>query len=248
VHQFVLFAGDPYTWKTKNVEDYKQKLLSDGLVPKSINRKLVAIRRFIEYINTNGLKIDASVRIIKIQRQYFLEDVITPKNIEKMINIAAGYHDKLAVAIFASLQKTGCRVSELLQWRVSDIGKSTILVIGKGSKARDLIPPENLKYYLMDYAGERENQHEPLFINRRTHKPLTRQRVDQIIKKYAKLAKIHKGKAHAHSFRHQLGQVLMENGAKSEDVGDILGHNDANSTKIYTRSSMKTIKNIINEI
>jgi len=251
VMQFMLFSGEPIGWTTGDIEDYKTKMIKNRLAISSIIRKLTAIRRYIEHYNEFGYqngKITAVVKLMKVQKMEMLGEVITAKNIDKMIKIANERSDLLAAALFMSLAKTGCRISELLQWRVKDVGESTILVIGKGSKIREILPPEYLKYYLVDLIGDRSNPDEPIFFNKKTQKSYTRQRIDQIIKRYAKMAKVPKERAHAHSFRHQYGQVLTDKGLKIENVAELMGHSNINTTKIYSRSSRKQLMSHINKM
>jgi integrase/recombinase XerD len=230
---------------TQTVDDYKSKMLNGGISARTANRKLIAIKNFIEWMNISEIVINARVRILKIQKQEFLGAVVTPENIEKMVQAASQDNNQFAVALFCFLEMTGCRVSELLQVKVKDVGKADIEVMGKG-KIRSLFPPEKLKYFLGEYTKDMDPE-DYLFKNKKTGKPVTRQYVDCIIKKYAKKARVKKEKAHAHSFRHQYGIKLSEDGMLIENIAEILGHDSINTTRIYTRQGKASLINQINK-
>jgi len=246
--QFVDFAGPPEEWGTESFEKYKTKLLAERKKVTTINRKLQAIRQFIKYLKACGLDINAKVRTVKYQKQEFLQEVFSKSDVERIITLAMNGNDYLTVAAVSGMQKTGCRVSELLQWRADEVRSEKIQVIGKGNKVRFLLIPPSLNPLLVAYAGERAGNPEPLFMNPKTGKAYTRQRVDQLIKKYAKMARIKKERAHAHSLRHHHGQRLRELGMTSEDIAELDGHSDTRTTDIYTRSTEKQLRVKISQI
>jgi site-specific recombinase XerD len=246
--QFVAAVGMPDAWNTKAVEDFKKGLLAQRTAISTINRRVIAVRRFIKFLNENGFAVNAKCRTVKIQSQDFLQDVITADDTEKIIRAAIERKDYLTWAIIATLQKTGGRISEVLQLRVGDIGKPKVQVIGKGGKVRSLLVPPSLTSILQLYAGERSEANQSLFMNPKTGRAYTRQRIDQIIKKYAKLTRVKRAKAHAHSFRHQHGQRLKALGLTSENIAEIDGHNSTKTTDIYTKLTERELMAFIDKL
>lgn len=238
---FAESSGLPDTWTTKVVEEFKRKQLDQRTAVSTINRRIIAIRRFIKYLNEHGHTITAKCRTVKVQAQEFLKDVITAEDSEKIIKAAMEAKDYRTWAIIATLQKTGCRISELLQWRVGDIGKSRVQVVGKGNKVRTLLVPPSLESILTLYAGSRDEPNQPLFLSPQTGRAYTRQRVDQIIKKYAKKTRVKRDKAHAHGFRHQHGQRLKAMGLTAENIAAIDGHSSTRTTDIYTQMTEREL-------
>lgn len=246
--QFAEAAGEPDRWDTKAVEAYKKGLLEQRTAVSTINRRIIAVRRFIKYLNDNGHSIAAKCRTVKVQSQEFLQDVMTVDDAEKIIKAAMEAKDYRTWAIIATLQKTGCRISELLQWRVGDIGKSKVQVVGKGGKVRYLLVPPSLTSILQLYAGDRNEPNQALFLSPQTGKAYTRQRVDKILKNYALKTRVKRAKAHAHSFRHQHGQRLKALGLTAENIAEIDGHNSTRTTDIYTKLSERELMAIINKL
>jgi len=235
-----------------DINQYKLYLMNKRLKAKTINRKLISIRRFIEHLNSQDAftdKIHIEIETIKIQRQEYLEDILTYNDYERLIRAAEKENDVRAIAVFSALYLTGMRVSELLQINVSNITDKTISVIGKGDKVRDIFIADQLIKNLNKYIKHRKHKEEDfLFLNENNDNPMSRQSVHRLIKKYAGKAKIKLTRAHAHGFRHLCGYRLIEKGMSLDEVADILGHADINTTRIYTRKTKKDLIKTINKL
>jgi site-specific recombinase XerD len=64
---------------------------------------------------------------------------------------------------------------------------------------------------------------------------ISRQRLDELMKKYCAAAGIPPEKAHMHALKHSCGTHLMDRGESIEDVQDHLGHRNVQSTLIYAK-------------
>ncbi len=250
IKQFISFR-DIEKATTEDVENFKNLLLSQNIKPKSINRKLVSVRQFIEYLNRLEdfePKIFLEIKLIKIQRQEYLEEILSKSDFDRLVRAAEKENDKRAVAIFETLYLTGARVSELLQFNVNDVKKSSKIIRGKGSKYRELFMPEVLQDYLSDYAKARKIESGNLFLNVNNDNTMDRQSVHNLIKKYAGISKVKLSKAHAHNFRHLYCFKLREMGFSLDEIADLAGHSDINTTKIYTRRTKPELMNMIRKL
>lgn len=227
-------------------------LLNKKNKPKTVNRKLVSIRRFLSFYNNlpnNPDKVFAEPKLIKIQRQEYLEDVLTKNDFDRLNRAAEKANDKRAIALFNALYLTGARVSEIIQLKANDCENDFVSVRGKGGKYRDLFIPQALRPYIIDYLRGRETDaNSYLFLNKRNIQPMDRQAVHKLIKKYAGLSKVKLSIAHAHSYRHLFGFRLVEEGYDLGTVADLLGHADINTTKIYTRKTKQELLRVINKL
>jgi len=70
-------------------------------------------------------------------------------------------------------------------------------------------------------------------INRGKLFHITRQRVDQLMKKYCEIAGIHPNKAHYHVFKHSIAMALFDDAKSLGQVQSYLGHKAASSTLTY---------------
>lgn len=208
----------------------------------SINRKLIGVKRFIDFINEHfNLEITARVKQEKVQKQYSLndEELLSFEDYQKLIAAVEGAGDIRTKALFEAMYYTGMRVHEMLQLRVDHVenGLKVIKDIkGKGGKYRPIfISNEKLRKSLQEYLEVRKQPYssttKALFVGERG--PLTRQTAHHLMKKYAKLAGIELKKAHVHNFRHLFGLRLADQGVPIQDIAKYMGHSSIEITRIY---------------
>lgn len=76
----------------------------------------------------------------------------------------------------------------------------------------------------------------PLFLSR-NRKPISRRRLDQLMKQYAGAAGVPAEKRHFHCLRHTCATQLVERDVDLLLIGDHLGHCDIRNTQIYAKVS-----------
>lgn len=253
LNQFFTYLENGFDSVTNDdIENYKRFLLSKCMMPKTINRKLVSIRQFIEYLNTSkeyDKKLCIEIEQLKVQKQEYLEELLTISDFERLVRLAEREEDYRAIAIFYTLYLTGLRVSELITLKVSDKDKKTIVVKGKGDKYRDIFVPERLVDYLNQYIKVRKhNPTDYLFLNDIQNTPMSRQSIHNEIKKYAGLSKVKLSRAHAHNFRHLYCLRLVEKGLTIDEIANLAGHTNINTTRIYTRKTKQDLVNVIKKL
>lgn len=246
VKQFLNVTGvTPSKVKAKHVEQYKTHLQAKGFKVVTINRKLVSVKKFIEFLNENGHQIVINIKPEKQQRQDYLDEMLTKDDFNAMVNAAEREGDTRAKALFYTLMYTGARVSEAIQLTTEQLQSDYITIKGKGSKYRDIFVSDHLKAVWSDYMKDRANTSKKLFTGQRG--AINRHTVHHIIKKYAKLAGVKEERAHAHSFRHLFCLSLAEKGVSIDDIANLAGHSDINTTRIYTRKTRKQLRSVLND-
>ncbi|WP_078430997.1 tyrosine-type recombinase/integrase [Alkalihalobacterium alkalinitrilicum] len=248
VEQFLTFYGKDIKDVTKNdVEGFKKHLNNKEMTIKTINRKLVSMKQFLDFLNEHfKLGLTVKVKPEKQHRQDYLEEMLEKQDFEKMVEAAVRNNDIRAKAVFYTLLKTGMRVSEMLQLTTSDIEKQSITIKGKGSKYRDIFVPVSLRTVWAEYIPHRVKTSEKLFTGQRG--PINRHTVHHMIKKYAEIAGVSEVRAHAHNFRHLYCKMLIENGYSIDTVADLAGHSDINTTRIYTRKTRSELVAAVNDL
>ena len=232
---------------TENIANYTQAMQEDGLAISTINRRLLSVSQYVKFLSEEeGQTLAVKISPLKQQRQNFLDDVLTEKDLESLLRAADKHEDKRAAAIFATLAYTGMRVSEMLQLTVESVGRDTITINGKGSKRREVFMANKLQKVLREYMKDRKSEEQALFVGQRG--PINRQTVDSIIKEYAGYIRLKKTKARAHHFRHLFCKMALENGLDIATVADLAGHTDLNTTRIYTRKTKKELLEAIESI
>ena len=153
------------------------------------------------------------------------------------------------------LYATGLRASELtkLDTRSVDVDNMVLRVNGKGNKERIVPIGKNaikyLKIYLNEYREKlfvkKNGVCDKLFLNNHG-KELTRQGLYKILKDLAENANIDK-EITPHVLRHSFATHLIECGADIRSVQELLGHENAETTEIYTHIADNFIESNYNK-
>ena len=149
-------------------------------------------------------------------------------------------------AILELLYATGIRSEELRRLGLDDWDQSanTLFVTGKGSKDRIVPVGAWVAPYLHAYLTKSRprlmrNASRLMFVSK-TGAPIARANLAWLVRKYAAKA----GVEHVcvHTFRHACATHLVENGADIRYVQELLGHASLNTTQVYTRVTIDTLK------
>lgn len=221
--------------------------------PATVARKLAAVKglfRFLEGQRTITRSPTAFIETPRLWRR--LPQTLNRQEVERLLSSVKaeglGLRD---LAMLELLYGTGLRVSELVSL---DLGSCNFEVgflrcIGKGNKER-IVPLGRsatavVRRYLEAERPQLVARHpeiQALFVNRRGAR-LTRQRVWQLLRRYARAGLITKTIG-PHTLRHSFATHLLEGGADLRTVQELLGHASISTTQRYThvdRSRLKTV-------
>ncbi|WP_019244555.1 MULTISPECIES: tyrosine-type recombinase/integrase [Bacillus] len=257
VNHFLSFIDKPISQLNRtDITAYKECLRDKKLQTSSINRKLVSIKQFIDYINDRfETGITVRIRQDKVQKQYALNDdeLLTESDYTQLIDAIAAAGDVRTKAMFEAMYYSGMRVSEMLQLRVDHVkdGKKTIEDIkGKGGKYRTIYISEKLIESLKEYLAVRKQPFSSntnlLFVG--TRGPITRHTAHKEMKKYAERINIESTKAHVHNLRHLFGLRLASKGVPIQDIAKYMGHTSIEVTKIYLEKPQSYYANLIDQL
>jgi integrase/recombinase XerD len=255
--EFLVFVKkDIKKVKRTDVNEFKEHLRKKKLKTLSINRKLVGVKQFIDFVNDRfELAISARVKQEKVQKQYSLKDeeLLTQEDYARLIEATKEAGDIRAQALFETMALSGMRISEALQLRVDHVQKGAKVIEdikGKGSKYRPVFISDKLLVVLQAYLEVRKQPYssttKTLFVGERG--PLTRQTAHHLIKKYAKAAGIEETKAHVHNLRHLFGLRLADQGVPIQDIAKFMGHTSIEVTKIYLEKPQSHYSNLIDQL
>lgn len=224
-----------------------------GLGPVSVTRALVAVKMFLGFLTFEGvLKANPAAAVERPSTWKKIPSVLTRKEVVSVIEAADG-EGNLVVrdrAILEVMYAAGLRATEAAALRMEDfnIEYAYLRCRGKGSKER-VVPVgkpacEGVEQFL---SGPRDRllkgkEQDVLFVSVRG-RPLSRQTVWRIVKKYAIKAGISR-KIYPHIMRHTFASHLLEGGANLRAVQEMLGHADISTTQIYTHVDRKRLKAI----
>lgn len=146
---------------------------------------------------------------------------------------------KRNLAIFLLACYCGLRASEIGLIRLSDVNMERREIYirrlkGSNNNTLRIIDADvysALKTYL-SYRKQMTIQSDILFLSQKGT-PISRKRLDELIKKYCAAAGIPAEKAHMHVLKHTCAISLAEHGLDTKDVQFWIGHKSINNTEIY---------------
>lgn len=252
VAQFLEYVGslDVMDLDQRYAYDYLDVLYSQSLSPRTVARKVSAIKSYFKFLQRNyGAKRNPFSAIKIKQRARKLPKFLMHDEIERLLlacdNDANGIRNQVMIEL---MYACGFRVSELIHLQLHDINlqERSIRVIGKGNKERMLFFYESLKDKLEIYIARVRptllNQEDPgyLLINHRGG-PLQERGVQYIVRELGVKANL-RTRVHPHMLRHSFATNLIDNGASLRMVQVLLGHESLSTTQIYTHVSMQKIR------
>ncbi len=238
---------DAYSRDLSQLEHYLQKPLleasSDDILaflatignPVSRNRKLSAINAFFDYCYRREY-IDEKPKLQRAKIPAALPKFLEYDEIAHMTGAidrsnATGLRD---YALILFLYATGCRVSEAVAARKSDIEEGWLKIRNaKGDKERLVPIAPTAQQALEAYLHARERDADALWLNYRGA-PLSRISVFKIVKKYLGVS--------PHVLRHSFATALILGGADLRVVQELLGHESIVTTQIYTHLQKEELR------
>jgi len=239
-------------------------LMEEGIVAKSVNRKISTLKSFFKYAMRHGVVVTSPMtKVTAPKTGKRLPGFIDEKGMEAVEDnrsMRRGQEDRPIFAddldgrthrlIFELLYHTGIRLSELigLQERHVDISNLTLKVLGKGNKERIIPISINLRDAIKEYREMRNKalempDREVLLVNPRSGKKLYPRYVYNVVKGYLTEHEITTiSRRSPHILRHTFATHLTNNGADLNAVKELLGHASLASTQVYTHNSIEKLK------
>jgi integrase/recombinase XerC len=225
----------------------------NGLGPRSIQRRLSALRSFFNFLIREGeLKANPAedIRAPKAARR--LPKTLDTDRMARLLGAPAD--DPLARrdhAMMELLYSSGLRLAELVGLDLTDLdlGDRTVRVLGKGSKTRVLPVGRHavtaLRTWLRDRAGIAAIDETAVFVGqngRRLGARAVQKRIDRAARAQGIDLKVH-----PHLFRHSFATHLLESSSDLRGVQELLGHSDISTTQVYTHLDFQHLARIYDQ-
>lgn len=211
-----------------------------GVGPRSIQRRLSAMRTFYEYLIREGGSARnpaLAVRAPKTKRR--LPNTLDTDQMARLL--AFRVDDRLSTrdkAIMELFYSSGLRLGELvaLDLAAVDLADRTVRVNGKGGKTRILpvgrFAVDALRKWLQERAALAPQDQQAVFISR-SGRRLTPRAVQLRVETWSRRMGLPMH-VHPHMFRHSFATHLLESSSDLRGVQELLGHADVGTTQVYT--------------
>ena len=226
----------------KNLLAYKGYLV-ENFKPQTVNLRLQAINKYLEFIKQDKLKL----RFIKVQQKNFLENVISNADYKflKSSLLSDGYKDWYFIVWF--MTATGSRVSELLQIKAEHVQIGHLDLYTKGGKMRRIYIPKTLQKEALQWLQERKISTGYIFLNRFGERITTRGIAMQL-KHFADKYGLKREVVYPHSFRHRYAKNFLDRFNDIALLADLMGHESIETTRIYLRRTASEQRQIVDKI
>jgi integrase/recombinase XerC len=227
---------------------------ASGLSPRSVQRRLSAVRSFFEYLQReNALALNPATEVRAPKTRKRLPTTLDADQMAQLLDFRAddslSLRDKAVMELFYS---SGLRLSELttLKLEMLDLKDRTVRVVGKGSKMRIVPVGRQAVTALKAWLKERSQllaampgvHSDALFVGRHGHGLSVRQ-VQLRIAAWARRRGLPMH-VHPHMFRHSFATHLLESSKDLRGVQELLGHADISTTQIYTHVDFQHLASV----
>ncbi|MGI6047003.1 MAG: tyrosine recombinase XerC [Petrimonas sp.] len=244
---------NPAELDTDLIRIWISQLVEEGIKPRSVNRKLSALKTFFKYLNKiEVVKGNPAEKITGPKTSKKLPAFVNHEDMTRVIDDKLAYSDDFEGQrdqfIIELFYVTGMRKSELIGLKNSDVDNyaKTLRVTGKRNKQR-IIPVsdttiEKLKNYVQVRDKEIENKTSFLFV-KKNGDPMYPKMVYNIIRKHLDSIPTLSKKS-PHVLRHSFATEMLNNGAEINAVKELLGHSSLASTEVYTHVTFEELKKV----
>lgn len=216
-----------------------------GISNRTLDGKWLVINTFMDwcwkegYIPNNPC---ASIKPIKFEEKP--REPLSNMELEIVRDACENYRDKAMIELFYS---TGCRLSEMVNLKISDIDFTSkeVHLFGKGSKHRTSYLNAKAEYMLKKYfelERPKESISDSVFvIFRKPYNEMHKESIYARIKAIQKRSGIERS-LFPHLLRHTMATDALNRGMNVAEVKEILGHEKLDTTMIYAKISHDSVK------
>lgn len=225
-----------------NLLAYKGYLM-EYFKPKTVNLRIQAINKYLEYLGKEKLRLSA----VKIQQKNFLENVVSNadyKFLKKQLKKDGNMQWYFVVWYLAA---TGARVSELIRIKIEHVNLGYFDLYSKGGKLRRLYIPKKLRVETQKWLYEIGRSSGYLFLNKYGDR-ITPRGISQQLKNYADRYGLDRKVIYPHSFRHLFAKNFLEKYNDIALLADLMGHESIETTRIYLRKTATEQQELVDRI
>lgn len=246
----VRFTGDVNICRFtfENARDWRRWLL-EWQSNDTARGNIICLRMVLKFLRTRGYSVLdwESIPVAKRTKRTirFLTQEEVAGFIREVSTRRRGYSEENRlrnIAIVTLLYATGLRNSELCSLDRDKIRNRTFTISGKSERERIGFIDESAENAIEDYLSVRSDNDKALFTSRQTGERITDDTIRKIFKNVC--ARSDFKDVHPHTIRHSYATKLLEKEVDIRYIGDLMGHADLNTTKIYTHYSNPKLRAI----
>lgn len=244
---------------TSDIFDFLSYLASDrvanpdsasperGISPSARARKLSAIKSFYKYLTVRTKLLTenpvADLEYPKLRKS--LPKYLSMEQSAAVLQSVSGQNQVRDYAILMIFLNCGIRRSELVGLNLTDVYEDRLRVVGKGNKERFVYFGTPCRKAIDAYLVERNKKvlsdNRALFGSRDGNR-ISVTAVHRLVKKALLQAGLDTTQFSAHKLRHTAATMMLSGGVDVKTVQEVLGHENLNTTQIYTHIENTELK------
>lgn len=239
----------------KELTDFTMTLM--GYSYKMVEFVLCGLRAFLHFLHKKEyLEDDISGLLphLQVRKQTQIPSIWKHEDIVKLLEVIdcgnpSGKRDYAMILLVTRLGLRSIDVKQLMFEQINWNENYIEIVQSKTTEPVRLPLLKDVGWAIIDYLKHGRPISDSPYIFLRHLAPIEpfsyEDHLGQIIVKYMRLAKLpisKKKKVGMHSLRHTLATALMEQHIPIEEIADILGHQDTESTSVYLKSSLELLR------
>ena len=218
-----------------------------GISPTARARKLSALKSFYKYLTVRTKLLTenpvADLEYPKLRKS--LPKYLTLQQSAALLQAVSGQNQARDYAILMLFLNCGIRRSELVGLNLTDVYEDRIRVVGKGNKERFVYFGSACRKAIDAYLPERQKKvltdNRALFGSRNGNR-ISTDAVHALVKKALLQAGLDATQFSAHKLRHTAATMMLSGGVDVKTVQEVLGHENLNTTQIYTHIENTELK------
>lgn len=234
--------------KRRDIISYKSYLFDEGLSTNTVKSYLSAVRTFYVWAEIEEFCVNTAKNIKSPKnKKGFLKKHLTKDKVVEILSVIE--QENLRNRIIIKLMIfTGLRGIEVERLDCSDIqkidGKNVLMIHGKGRQTKDDFVPLADEIYNM-LVTFTKNRFGSIFTSKSPNsrgKRLSKDSISKVIKNVFKKVGLDSKYYTAHSVRHTIAVLGLDNGLSIYEIQRMLRHEDIRTTQIYAESGAMNFK------
>lgn len=239
---------DVKTIQISDITKFYEHLMS-WQKPDTARGYMVCFRAVIKYLKRKKyIKLDPEdIKIPKREKR--IVEYLTESEVEEFVEIASQKRRGLPeinrrrnLALVELIFSSGARIGEICKLNRNSIRDGQFVTVQKSKEPRPCYVSERAQEALDAYLELRTDKNPALFIANQTEKRLTAGNAQRIFRNLSQRCDL--GRIHPHTLRHSFATCMLSHGVDLCYIGDMMGYQSLDTTKMYTHYENPRLKAI----
>ncbi|MCD8088113.1 MAG: tyrosine-type recombinase/integrase [Oscillospiraceae bacterium] len=210
-------------------------------------RMITTLKGFYKYftVKTKALSTNPVETLDAPKLQKSLPRYLTLEESQRLLSAVDGKNKERDYCILCLFLNCGLRISEMRALDLADIREDCLLIHGKGSKERVVYLNDATTQAIDSWLAVRKNiasLDDAVFLSNRRRR-MSVDAIQVMVHNTLLKAGLDATQYSPHKLRHTAATLMLQNGVDVRTLQEVLGHENLNTTQIYTHIANKELQN-----